>query len=56
VQSGDILTAIGNDVISADLPYLNALMRHAVNETTTLTVWREGQTLTLGVTLQALPH
>lgn len=53
VQPGDILTAIGGDAIGSDLPFVNALMRHKVGEQTTLTIWRDGQTLTLDVTLQS---
>lgn len=50
---GDILTAIGADVISADVSFINALIRHRIDEQTTLTVWREGETLTLNVVLKA---
>jgi S1-C subfamily serine protease len=32
------------------------LNRHIVGEATTLTVYRDGQTLTLNVTLQSTPH
>jgi 2-alkenal reductase len=56
VREGDILTAIGDDEIGADLSFLNALMRHQVNEQTTVTVWRNGETLKLNVTLQAIPR
>lgn len=52
VQPGDILTAIGNDAIGADLSFINALIRHRVGEQTTLSVWRDGETLTLNVTLK----
>jgi len=56
MQQGDILTAIGADAISAGVSFINALMRHTVNETTTLNVWRNGETLTLNVTLQSQPR
>ena len=56
MQSGDILTAIGADEIGADTSYIDALIRHKVGEQTTLSVWRNGQTLALTVTLQARPR
>ncbi|HLF26583.1 MAG TPA: trypsin-like peptidase domain-containing protein [Anaerolineae bacterium] len=56
VRAGDIITAIGSDQISAEAPFVNALIRHAVNEQTTLSVWRDGETLTLEVTLQGRPR
>ena len=56
VQQGDILTAIGTDEISAELSFVNALMRHSVNEKTTLSVWRNGKTLALDATLQGRPR
>jgi 2-alkenal reductase len=56
VREGDILTAIGDDEIGADLSFLNALMRHQVNEQTTVSVWRNGETLKLNVTLQTIPR
>ena len=56
VKSGDILTAIGGDPIGADLSFVNALMRHTVDEQTTLSIWRDGQTLTLNVTLRGQPR
>ena len=52
MRQGDILTAIGADTMSADVSFINALMRHTVNEATTLSVWRNGETLALNVTLQ----
>ncbi|MGH2593091.1 MAG: S1C family serine protease [Anaerolineae bacterium] len=42
VRAGDIITAIGRDEIGAEAPFVNALMRHKVNEQTTLSVWRNG--------------
>jgi 2-alkenal reductase len=56
VQAGDILTAIGEVEIGAGVPYVNALMRHTINEQTTVSVWRNGETLTLAVTLQSRPR
>jgi serine protease Do len=51
LQRGDIITAVGNDVISADTSYINALNHHKVGEQVTLTYWRDGRTLTTEVTL-----
>ena len=56
LQSNDIITKIGNDEINGDNSFFNVLNRHAVGEATTLTVYRDGQTLTLNVTLQSTPH
>jgi len=56
LQSSDIITKIGHDEINGDNSFFNVLNRHAVGEATTLTVYRDGQTLTLNVTLQSTPH
>lgn len=53
VRPGDILTAIGSDEIGAEVPFINALIRHKVNEQTTIIVWRDGETLALDATLKA---
>jgi S1-C subfamily serine protease len=50
LRQGDIVTAIGQDQISADLAYTNALIHHQPGEKSTLAVWRDGKTLTLNVT------
>ena len=47
---GDIITAIGQDKISADLSYTNALLHHQPGEKATLKVWRNSQTLAIDVT------
>ncbi len=51
LQRGDIITAIGDDVISADMSYINALNRHLVNQKVTISYWRSGRALTTEVTL-----
>jgi 2-alkenal reductase len=56
LKRGDIITAIGSDQINGDSPFFNVLNRHAVGETTTLTIWRAGQTQTLNLTLQSRPR
>ena len=56
LKHGDIITAIGGDKIDGNSTFFNILNRHKVGETTTLTVWRNGSTVTLNVTLQSRPH
>jgi len=51
LRQGDIITDIGQDKISADLTYTNALLHHRAGERVTLKVWRSGKTLTLDVML-----
>ena len=51
VRQGDIITEIGQDKISADLSFTNALLHHQAGERVTLKVWRDGQTISLDVTL-----
>jgi S1-C subfamily serine protease len=50
LRSGDVVTDIGPDKISADLSYMNALLHHQPGERVTLKVWRNGKTLSLDVT------
>jgi 2-alkenal reductase len=56
LRSGDIITKIGHDEINGDNSFFNVLNRHTVGEATTLTVWRDGQTVTLSVVLQSRPR
>lgn len=56
VKAGDILTQISGDAIDGDNSFFNVLNRHKVGEGISLTVWRDGQTLTLETTLQSRPH
>lgn len=56
LKAGDIITKIGNDEINGDNSFTNVLLRHKVGEATPLTVWRDGQTLTLNATLQSRPR
>jgi S1-C subfamily serine protease len=56
LKANDIITQIGNDAIDGDNPFFNVLNRHKVGEATTLAVWRNGQTVTLDVTLQSAPR
>lgn len=51
LREGDILTEIGQGKISADLSFTNALLRYRAGERIALKVWRDGETLTLNVTL-----
>ena len=50
LRTGDIITDIGSDQISADLSYTNALLHHQPGEQVTLKVWRSNKTLSLEVT------
>jgi S1-C subfamily serine protease len=50
LRTGDIITDIGPDQISADLSYTNALLHHQPGEQVTLKVWRSSKTLSLEVT------
>ena len=56
LQRGDIITAIGEDAISADVSFINALNRHSVGEQVTLTYWRAGTVSKTEVTLQSNPR
>ncbi|MFN8595109.1 MAG: trypsin-like peptidase domain-containing protein [Anaerolineae bacterium] len=56
LRAGDIITKIGNDEINGDNSFTNVLLRHKVGEETPLTVWRDGQTITLQSVLQSRPH
>lgn len=56
LRQGDIITEIGQDKISADLSYTNALLHHRPGERTTLKVWRDGKALSLEVTFGEQPH
>ncbi|MBN1890394.1 MAG: trypsin-like peptidase domain-containing protein [Thermoflexales bacterium] len=51
LRPGDIITAIGDAQISAELSYINALNRHRAGERVTLTFWRDGRTQTAELTL-----
>jgi len=50
LRQGDIITEIGQDKISADTSFTNALLHHKPGEKTALEVWRNGKTLSLDVT------
>jgi len=50
LRQGDIITEIGQDKISADTSYTNALLHHKPGEKVTLKVWRDSKTIALDVT------
>lgn len=56
LRHGDIITAIGSDKIDSNSSFFNILNRHQIGEQAALTVWRNGSTVTLTVTLQSRPH
>ncbi|MBL8057266.1 MAG: trypsin-like peptidase domain-containing protein [Anaerolineales bacterium] len=55
LQPGDIITQIGDQVIDGDHRYINVLMHYAPGQQVPLTVQRDGQILTLEVTLGERP-
>ena len=50
LRQGDIITEVGQDKISADTSFTNALLHHKPGEKVTLKVWRDSKTLSLDVT------
>ncbi len=52
IQRGDIITKIGNEELSDENAFANLLNHHKVGDNIAITVWRDGQTLTLNGTLQ----
>jgi 2-alkenal reductase len=50
LRQGDIITEIGQDKISADTSYTNALLHYKPGEKVTLKVWRDSKTMSLDVT------
>jgi 2-alkenal reductase len=55
IQSGDIITAMGDTAIDETHPYTNLLFSFKSGETIPLTVFRNGQNLTITVTLAESP-
>lgn len=55
LQPGDIVTQIGDLALSADRPFINALMEFTPGQTVPLTVYRDNQSLQLTVTLGTRP-
>jgi len=55
LQSGDIITQIGDLALNADRPFINALMEFAPGQTVPLTVYRDNQNIQLTVTLGTRP-
>jgi serine protease Do len=51
LKAGDIIVKIDGQVVNADTPFVNALMRHKVGDRVTLVVNRGGKELTLDATL-----
>lgn len=56
LRSGDIITQIGQYEINDENTFFSVLNRFKVGESSTLKVWRDGQTLELPVTFQARPR
>lgn len=56
LRAGDIITQIGQYEINDENTFFSVLNRFKVGESSTLKVWRDGQTLELPVTFQARPR
>jgi serine protease Do len=55
IQAEDIITRVGDDVLSETLTLSAAIQKHSVGDTVSVTVQRGEQTLTLDVTLEERP-
>ena len=55
MQSGDIITAVNGQTLDENTPLVTALMKYKVGDTVQVTVQRNGQSLTLSVTLIERP-
>ncbi|MBI3241668.1 MAG: trypsin-like peptidase domain-containing protein [Chloroflexi bacterium] len=56
IQPGDIITAIGDTTLDESHPFINSLLEYQPGQQVPLTVWRNGQTLTVPVTLGERPR
>jgi len=56
LKSGDIITAIGGVALDESHSFVNTLLQHQPGQEVPLTVVRDGQTLTLNVTLGERPR
>jgi 2-alkenal reductase len=56
LQPGDILTRIGDQAIDENHRFVNVLMQYAPGQTVPVTLLRDGQTLTIEVTLGERPR
>ncbi len=56
VRAKDIILAIGGTSVSCINDLSSVLQRYSAGDTTTITVWRSGQELTLEITLDAKPQ
>jgi 2-alkenal reductase len=55
LRAGDIITAVAGQQIDENTSFVNLLLTHQVGETITLSVWRNGQTLDVSITLAERP-
>lgn len=56
IEVGDIILAMGEHEVTADVPFLNVLMRLEPNETVPVVLSRDGEELALDVTLIQRPQ
>lgn len=54
LRENDIITAIGDERLTATKPLANALSTYTPGDKVTMTVWRDGEELTVEVTLEEL--
>ncbi len=55
LKAGDIVTAIDGNTVTADKDLSEAMLEHSPGDTVALTILRDGQTMTVDVTLGVLP-
>jgi S1-C subfamily serine protease len=55
LKAGDIVTAIDGNTVTADKDLSQAMLEHSPGDTVVLTILRDGQTMTVDVTLGVLP-
>jgi S1-C subfamily serine protease len=56
LRENDIITAIDGQVLDAEHSLVSVVQRKAVGATVTLTILRQGETLEVPVTLEAMPE
>ncbi|RLD07118.1 MAG: 2-alkenal reductase [Chloroflexota bacterium] len=56
LREGDIITQFGEQLLNGEKPFINVLYDYSPGETVKLTVWREGETIEVEVTLGESPQ
>lgn len=52
LRTGDVITAIEDTQLTVKTPLADVISRYSINETVDLTIWRDGKTETISVTLE----